>query len=258
MIPFMADDIRGYLTHALRIVDETGDWIRERTRSSFTVNRKADDSFVTEIDLEVERRIRQAITDRWPDHAVLGEEDGITAGAGEFRWIIDPIDGTMSLRSGIPLYGTIVSLYHRDAPLIGIIQLPALNRCYWAGAGIGTFCNGEQLRITDSPDPLAEVIAVGDRSQFVRADLERELDLLMTSHPWVRTYPDCFGHALAAEGSAGAMFDVDLKEWDVSATRLLIEEAGGRFERLKSKRPDRWNVVFGKPAVVDWIRQKID
>lgn len=254
----MSDDIRAYLTHALRILDETGAWIRERTRSSFQVDRKADESFVTEIDLEVERRIRRAITSRWPEHSVLGEEDGSTEGAGEFRWIIDPIDGTMSLRSGLPLYGTILALHRLDEPLVGVIQLPALNRCYWAGRGIGAFCNGARLEIDDSADPLSEVITAGDRSQFVRAGLEPIFDDLISTHPWLRTYPDCFGHAMAIDGSAGAMIDADLKEWDVAATNLLVTEAGGRFERLPGASADRWNVVFGKPNVVGWILERIE
>lgn len=253
----MSDDIRGYLTHALRMLDETGAWIRERTTSSFTIDRKPDDSFVTEIDLEVERRLRKAITSRWPEHSVLGEEDGSTTGSSELRWIIDPIDGTMSLRCGIPLYGTILALYHIDEPLVGVIQLPALGRCYWAGRGLGTFCNGRQLQIRDTTDPLSEIIAVGDRSQFMRAGLADSFDHLMRKHPWARTYADCFGHTLAIEGAAGAMLDVDIKEWDISATQLLVTEAGGQFERLPGQREDRWNVVFGKPAAVDWVMREI-
>ncbi|MBW3670162.1 MAG: hypothetical protein KY432_00660, partial [Acidobacteria bacterium] len=154
-------------------------------------------------------------------------------------------------------YGTILALYRGNEPLVGVIQLPALERCYWAGRGLGAFCNGRQLRISDSTAPLSEVIAVGDRSQFGRAGLTDQFDHLMRQHSWTRTYADCFGHTLAIEGAAGAMYDVDLKEWDISATRLLITEAGGRFERLPGKSEDRWNVLFGKPGVVEWILNEL-
>lgn len=254
----MVDDTRAFLTHALRTLDETGAWIRERAGSSFRIDRKPDDSFVTEIDLEVETRIRTAILARWPDHAVLGEEDGATPGPSEYRWIIDPIDGTMSLRCGVPLYGTIVALYRLDEPLVGVIQLPALGRCYWAGLGLGAFLNGVRLELSDTTDVSSEIVAIGDRSQFAAAGMATVFDSLVRAHPWIRTYTDCFGHALAVEGAAGAMLDVDLKEWDVAATKLLVTEAGGRFERLPPRQDDRWDVVFGKPGVVEWIMNELD
>lgn len=253
----MSEDVRTYLTHALRIVDETGAWIRERVRTEFRVETKEDASFVTEIDLEVERRIRDGILSRWPGHSVIGEEHGSRDGASDYRWTIDPIDGTMSLRSGVPLFGTIVALHRGTEPLVGIIQLPALERCYWAGRNLGTQCNGRLLHLRDTESTGSEIIALGDRAQFVRTGLEDVFDELMKRHKWARTYTDAFGHAMAIEGAVGAMIDVDLKVWDVGATQLLITEAGGRFERLEGQ-PDRWNVVFGKPHAVNWILELIE
>jgi histidinol-phosphatase len=251
---------REYLTHALRILEDTGSWIVERSSRELEVRRKQDRSFVTDVDLEVETRIREAIHRLWPDHSILGEEHGSTAGSGEYRWTVDPIDGTMSLRHGIPLYGTILALHRRDQPLIGIIQLPALRRCYWAGRGLGTFCNGRPIRIGDVPvaEVADEVIALGDRTQFQRAGLEAVFDALMQEHPWSRTYTDCFGHVLAAQGSVGAMVDPGLRIWDVAATEVLVTEAGGKFVRFNGDDPERWNVVFGKPAVVDWILDRFE
>lgn len=252
----MNHDLRSFLTHALRIVDGTGAWIRERRRSSFSVARKPDDSFVTEIDLEVERRIRTALLARWPDHRVEGEEDG-ESGGGPYRWTVDPIDGTMSLRSGVPLFGTILALHHEDVPLVGIIQLPAIERCYWAARGLGAHCNGERIRLTDTEAIDDEIVAMGDRAQFVRTGRETLFDGLMRDHRWARTYADCFGHALAIDGSVGAMIDVDLKPWDVAATEVLVTEAGGRYERLPGAKTGREDVVFGKPAVVEWILERV-
>jgi histidinol-phosphatase len=246
--------IREYLTHALRILDETGSWVVERSTRELDVRRKQDDTFVTDVDLEVETRIRDSIHRLWPEHSILGEEHG-SEGSGKYRWTVDPIDGTMSLRHHIPLYGTILALHHGDEPLIGVIQLPALRRCYWAGRGLGAFCNGKPIRIRDVPETAIkdEIIALGDRAQFVRAGLTEGFDELMQTHPWARTYTDCFGHALATEGSVGAMVDPGLKIWDVAATEVLVTEAGGRFVRLDSEDSDRWNVVFGKPTVVQWL-----
>jgi histidinol-phosphatase len=252
--------IRECLTHALRILEDTGSWIVERSSRELEIRTKQDRSFVTDVDLEVERRIRDSIHRLWPEHSIVGEEHGSTAGSGEYRWTVDPIDGTMSLRHGIPLYGTILALHHGDEPLIGIIQLPALRRCFWAGRGLGAFRNGKPIRIRDVPADLigSEVIALGDRLQFVRAGMGATFESVMREHPWSRTYTDCFGHVLAADGSVGAMIDPDLKIWDVAATGILLTEAGGSFVRLKSDSPDRWNVVFGKPTVVEWLLDRFE
>ncbi|MDX1584571.1 MAG: inositol monophosphatase family protein, partial [Thermoanaerobaculia bacterium] len=202
-------------------------------------------------------RLRESILSRWPDHSILGEEQGATEGKSAYSWTIDPIDGTMSLRNGVPLFGTILALHADSEPLLGIIQLPMLDRCYWAAKGLGTRCNGRIVSIDGASDIEGEIIALGDRAQFARAGREAVFDELMRRHSWARTYTDCFGHAMVIEGSVGAMADFDLNAWDVGATKILIEEAGGRFERLPGD-PEKWNVVFGKPAIVDWIIGLID
>jgi fructose-1,6-bisphosphatase/inositol monophosphatase family enzyme len=102
-----------------------------------------------------------------------------------------------------------------------------------------------------------EVIAVGERKQFVKAKRTTGFDNLMRSHGSVRTYCDCFGHSLAIEGCVGAMVDYNLRIWDIAATEVLIQEVGGTFVRVKTSTTGngvdlRYDVVFGKPMVVKW------
>jgi len=102
---------------------------------------------------------------------------------------------------------------------------------------------------------------MGDRHQFMRSGLERVFDRLVTSHPRVRTYADCFGHTLAVQGSVGAMVDFGLKIWDICATQVLVEEAGGVFRAIeRGDGPDGglyYHMVCGKPRVVDWAIAQI-
>ena len=106
-----------------------------------------------------------------------------------------------------------------------------------------------------------EIIGIGDRQQFVSAGRTDVFDMLMRAHPGVRTYTDCFGHALALEGCVGAMVDFDLRLWDTMASKVLVEEAGGRYvcsQRAgKELREHRFDVILGKPRVVDWILDRI-
>ncbi|MEW5910480.1 MAG: inositol monophosphatase family protein, partial [Thermodesulfobacteriota bacterium] len=134
------------------------------------------------------------------------------------------------------------------------------NRCFTGALGLGTRLNGKKISLKEIDSPASietEILAIGERIQFVKAKKELFFDRLMRSHGHVRTYCDCFGHGLAISGHVGAMADFDLRLWDLFATKILIEEAGGKFIFLNASTPlgmdQKYDVVFGKPKIVDWI-----
>lgn len=233
----------------------------KRIAAGFRTRLKRDASFVTDVDLAVERALRAAIGRAFPGHGVFGEELPPSHPDAEFQWILDPIDGTTSLKNGIPFYGTIIALHHRGRPLVGVIDLPALDRCYSAAKGLGAWCDGRRLRLRDAArrDLPREVISVGDRTRFVQCRAGAGFDRLMREHGQVRGYIDCIAHAFAAEGLIGAAVDYGVKLWDIAATQLLVEEAGGRYVRAyrsRSKDPVLYGIVCGKPAVVRWLMRR--
>jgi histidinol-phosphatase len=250
-----AAELRELLGHATTIAEEACRIARERLRAGFEFRLKADQSFVTEVDLAVEQHVRGRLSGLFPEHGILGEEYGAERAGSAWRWIVDPIDGTLSLRHRIPLFGTLLALEHEGEAVLGVLGLPELERVYAAARGLGAHCNGERLWLGgDAADgPTAGVLAVADRAQFVRAGRPELFDRLMREHPCVRTYPDAFGHALAVQGSAGAMVDLGIRRWDVAATEVLVREAGGRFERLGTSTDESHDVVFGRPEVVEWV-----
>lgn len=221
---------------------------------------KADSTFVTEVDLTVEEHVRSALSGWFPSHGILGEEFDPRNPDADYQWIIDPVDGTRSLRHRVPLFGTILALCFRGQPVLGVIDLPGLERCYSGALGLGAWCNGRRLQVADLAGDDAieqEILSVGERIQFQKAGKADVLERLHRSHPSVRTYCDCFGHCLALEGSVGAMIDPDLHLWDVAATPVLAREAGCSFHWLRRDEGRRkggsYDVVFGKPRVVDWV-----
>jgi histidinol-phosphatase len=177
-------------------------------------------------------------------------------------WVIDPIDGTNSFKNRIPLYGTMICLCFQGNPVAGAIDIPEINRRYYGALGMGTRLNGKKILLKDV-DPgtslETQILAVGERIQFINAGKVRFFDHLMESHPHVRTYCDCFGHTLAISGYVGAMADFNLRLWDFLATKILIEEAGGKFTFLNISKPllmdQKYDILFGKPTIVDWIIQ---
>ena len=249
---------RRYYRAALRFAARARRRIRSTLARGFRVRLKADASFVTDVDLAVERDLRRAITRAFPEHGIVGEEFPAIRPASDFQWFLDPVDGTTSLRHGIPFYGTIIGLHHRGRPIAGVIDLPALDRLYSAGLGLGSWCNGRRLRLRDVSrrDVAREVISAGDRARFAQCGAVRAFDRLLREHPYVRGYIDCIAHAFAAEGAIGGVVDYGLKIWDIAATELLIAEAGRRYVRAYESRgrvPRLYGIICGKPTVVRWL-----
>jgi fructose-1,6-bisphosphatase/inositol monophosphatase family enzyme len=261
-LPSVAERRRFYRA-ALRLAQLARRVGRRRIARGFRTRLKTDASIVTDVDVAVERALRTAIGRAFPGHGIIGEELPATTPDADFQWILDPIDGTTSLKNGIPFYGTIIALHHRGRPLVGVIDLPGLDRCYSAGLGIGAWCDGRRLRLRDTSrrDLPREVVSAGDRPRFVQCRAGAAFDRLLREHAQVRGYIDCIAHAFAAEGLIGAVVDYGLKLWDLAATQVLIEEAGGRYVcayRSTGPASGLYGIICGKPTVVRWLERLFD
>jgi fructose-1,6-bisphosphatase/inositol monophosphatase family enzyme len=249
------------LDHALEVAQATVAGSRELIfdylAKGFEVKLKHNQTFVTEVDVAVEKLIRQRLEDAFASHRVIGEELPDKTAESDFEWLIDPIDGTHSFRFGVPLYGTLLALCFRRQPILGVIDLPGLDRCYSGALGCGVRMNTRavSLQAQSEPEDLSkEIIAVGERNQFTQVGEEAFFDRLMQSHGHVRVYSDCFGHAMVLEGAVGAMVDYHLHRYDYLASQILMQEAGGVFKAAESRDIETgervYNVVMGHPVVV--------
>lgn len=258
-------ELQDYLRVAESILQESRALILSQGRQCISQQIKPDGSPVTELDFAVEDLIRARLKSSFPDHGILGEERSETLSGSGFKWIIDPIDGTRSFSHQIPLYGTLLSLRHEGQSVVGVISLPGLNLIYSGALGLGVNRNGERIQLSAEEDHLLveqEIVAIGERRQFVSCGQTAVFDSLMHSALSVRTYCDCFGHALAIDGRVGAMVDFNVCIWDIAATELLVREAGGLFVFVGEKSHGggvgaRYDVVFGKPRVVEWVLSRI-
>ena len=253
-------EVRRYYGAALSFARLARGLIRRRVARAIHPRLKPDRSFVTDVDLAVERALRAAIRRRFPTHGIVGEEFPPHRPDAALRWILDPIDGTTSLRHGIPFYGSIIALHHHDRPIAAVIDVPGIGRRYSAGLGLGSWCNGRRLQIRDVTrrDLPLEVISIGDRPRFVKLGLGRAFDRLQRADVQLRSYVDCIAHVFAAEGLIAAVVDYGVKLWDIAATQLLVEEAGGRYVcpyRSRGREPRQYGIIAGKPTVVRWLEQ---
>ncbi len=245
---------------ALSLADEARRMVRARVGRDLGVRKKADRSPVTELDLAIERRLRQRIMRRYPAHGIIGEEFPPWQVEAPFQWLLDPIDGTLTLTHGLPFYGTIIGLHHLGRPLVGVIDFPALGDRYHAARGHGAWRNRRRLRLRDVPRRAIadEIISATDRVRFAEFGAAGAFDRLLRQHRHVRGYYDCNAHAYAAEGSIGAVVDFGVGPWDIAATQLLVEEAGGRYvvvRRRGTGAAARLAIIAGKPTVVRWLER---
>lgn len=196
-----------------------------------TVERKDDDTPVTVADRLAERLLRRAISEAYPGEAILGEEEGLS-GEGPDRWVIDPIDGTKSFIAGVPLYATLLSFEREGSPILGVCYFPALDEMAYAEKGCGTYLDGRRCKVSSVGTIEQSIICCGSPSSFARCDRVQPWLAIAASAIATRTWGDAYGHVCVACGRTDAMIDPFVAPWDVSAVRLLVQEAGGRCSDL--------------------------
>lgn len=254
------------LEAALELADLCAETTALVLASGFEVLKKADASLVTTADLETERVFRARVQERFPDMGVLGEEFGDSDPHADYRWIIDPIDGTAEFARHVPLYGCIVALHYKKQPLLGVIDHQAMDlRCHGA-YGLGAFANGERLRLDDwvsGEATAAARIGLPSRSSFLMpTDSSPVFRAIVAANPNFRAYHTCYAHTLTVMGGLDAAMEWQTPLWDLAATQILVEEAGGRYRCVgEIEIPDKgrfYSAVFGKPAVVDKLTAIIE
>lgn len=247
-----------YLEHALEFADACRAAIQRALASGMEVSIKADRSLVTNADLQAERVFRDAVWARYPGAGIIGEEFGASNTGARLEWIIDPIDGTTEFARSIPLYSTMIALRYEGLPLVGIIDQPGLDiRCY-AAYGLGAYQDGRRLRIEDLPAGSiagTERIAMPSRATFLKyGDAGRVFDAVARVHPNFRIFHTGYAHVCALTEAVDAVLEWRVRVWDVAATQLLVEEAGGLYRDVEEHdEPEMGRVytaVFGKPAPV--------
>src|SRR6266850_6784554 len=197
-----------------------------RAPETFT---KSDGSFVTIADREAEAYVRLRIAERFPDDAVLGEEEGESDGRSNRRWIVDPIDGTFSFVHGVPFYGVLIGLEVDGEVGAGVVNMPALDEIAYAAKDLGCFLNDGPVRVS-STATLEQALLLS--TDFVACDkygFGASVNALQRSVKASRTWGDCYGYVLVATGRAEVMLDPVMNLWDCAAMLPIVEEAGGTF-----------------------------
>ena len=204
---------------------------------------KKDDSPVTIADREAEQLVRQLITEKFPDDTVQGEEFAEQSGTSDYRWVVDPIDGTKSFICGVPLYSTLLALEHQGQSLGGMIFIPALGEMIAAVTGQGSWTRTADAPISDTPwqaakvssrTQLAEAVFVTSQvDSFDGREATEAYKRIEKAASITRSWGDGYGYLMVATGRADIMIDPACNAWDVAAIMPVILEAGGKFTDWK-------------------------
>jgi myo-inositol-1(or 4)-monophosphatase len=191
-----------------------------------TVSSKGRHDLVTEMDGEVERFIRAAIAKRYPDDAIIGEEQG---GQGGSRvWILDPIDGTANYARGIPHYCVSIAYLEDGVPSVGVLYDPSHDWLYAAARGEGATRNGERLAVSPCSDLAAATVECGWSTRRSAADYIALVQRVMDAGcAFRRAGSGALGLADVAAGRVEAYCELHINAWDCAAGILLVQEAGG-------------------------------
>jgi inositol-phosphate phosphatase/L-galactose 1-phosphate phosphatase/histidinol-phosphatase len=219
-------ELDAFLALASDLADSAGEAIRPHFRQRIAVDDKADLSPVTIADRNAEAAMRPLIAARFPDHGIIGEEYGAERETAEFVWVLDPIDGTKSFISGVPLFGTLIALANRGRPILGIIDQP-ISRERWIGAvGRRTTFNGSTVHCRPCPKLAAATLFSTSPDMFKGADAAAQARVAAKTK-LVRYGADCYAYGLVALGLIDLVIEASLKPYDFSAMAPIVEGAGG-------------------------------
>ena len=220
---------------ALKTAELAEENILKYYQNNVGVEWKADKTPVTIADKGTEELARKFWAKETPGFGVIGEEFGIESPDAEFQWVIDPIDGTKSFIHGVPLFGTLIALYHKNVPIASVIRLPAMKSAVWAVNGGGAFLDGREAHASKVSQLSDALVLSGTVNTMEDKGFGDGFTKLRRSARLHRGWGDCYGYYLVAAGRAEIMVDPIVSLWDIAPFPLLMKEAGGKFSTIDGK-----------------------
>ena len=225
-------ELRAWRDVALACCDAADDLALRSFRGDLDVERKPDQTFVTQVDRAIEREIRERIHSAFPDHGIVGEEEGPEDAGASVRWFVDPIDATHNFMRGIPVFASLLAVERDGEVQVGVVSAPALRERWVAWRGGGAWNAAGRLHVSSVGSWRDANVVYSSFGQAKTAGFAR----LLGAASRAQALGDFWGYALVSQGSADAMVESEANTWDLAAPFVLIEEAGGRITGLTGER----------------------
>ncbi len=231
----MKEDIRKRFEHFQGFLPKIQAFLIEtQNKPSFKINKKGPIDLVTEADLGSEKMVVEQISKFFPEDHIMGEEGTNFQGKNQYRWIIDPVDGTTNFAHRLPLYGICIGLENMESGRIemGIVSFPAMHDTYYAIRGEGAYKNGNRVFVSETSELINALVSTGfpyEKKQRMESVIHNLRSMLLATRDVRRTGVASLDLCWVAEGRFDGYWEENLKPWDMAAASIIVEEAGGKL-----------------------------
>jgi myo-inositol-1(or 4)-monophosphatase len=224
-----------YLETAVEIARESGALLSTFLERRIGFELKGDYDLVTEADRASERLIVERLRSYFPSHGIVAEEGGGHEGASEFRWYVDPLDGTTNFAHGFPVFNVTLALEQAGELIAGVVFDPTRQEMFTAEKGGGAYLNNRRIRVSKARTLQDSLVATGfpSRRRDLNVNIHFYHQLAMVTHGVRRAGAAAIDLAYVACGRLDAFWEFGLNPWDMAAGVLLISEAGGRISDMR-------------------------
>lgn len=249
----LPEEYRHYLASALEMAAKAGNiQLKYFRQDGLEMETKLNDSDVVTIaDKKSESAIINNIRKTFPEHGIISEESGRDHDEREWRWVIDPLDGTTNFSSGLPAFCVSIALEHNKEAVIGVVYAPYLRECFYAVKGYGAWLNGNRIHCSDKQEISKAVVATGmpyDRKDNPDNNLAEISRMVLSVRGVRRMGAAAIDLCYAAAGFFDAYWELNLNRWDVAAGVLIATEAGAIAESLRENR--NHSVLVSNPYLI--------
>lgn len=227
-----------YLKFAESLVREAGTLLKKKLPGKHKIDFKGEINLVTEADRMSEVFLMQKIRDSFPHHDIQTEESAGVQSGSDFRWIIDPLDGTTNYAHGYPVFCVSVALEIKSAICLGVIYNPMLEEMFTAQKGGGAFLNGRAIEVSNTEKLSRSLLATGfpyDIRESKENNINNFIVMALKAQAIRRAGSAALDLAYVAAGRFDGFWELKLMPWDTAAGWLMIEEAGGAVTDLFGK-----------------------
>ncbi len=227
----------------LEVIRASGSLIQERFNTDFSVGHKDGiNNLVTEVDQASERLITGMIKSRFPDHGLVGEEYGTVDPDAEYKWIIDPIDGTVNYAHGLPICCVSIGLMQGDETILAAVYNPMLGELFFAEKGAGAFLNDRPIKVSQHVDFEKAFLVTGFPYHFPEGKNPLHIfdKIVAKGLPVRRLGSAALDLCWVACGRFDGFWEYNLSPWDVTAGYLIVQEAGGVVTDFSGNRGSVW------------------
>ncbi len=195
-----------------------------------TIEYKGEADLVTVADRTSEKLIRERIKNLWPTHDILGEEEGLVDTGSDYRWYLDPLDGTTNFAHGFPMFCVSMGLEHKQRRIAGVVYDPTRDEMFSAEQGSGAYLNGQAIHVSKTAKLAESLVATGfpSNKRHHNPNIHFYHQITLRSHGVRRAGSAALDLCYVACGRLDGFWEFNLNPWDTAAGVLMVEEAGGR------------------------------